>query len=116
MVALVAPALNDAGRWAYATNDLHNSTKQALDSVAQSSKGTSTDAIREQLAAQAAERRIRVVEYLIVPDESVHIWTEEDVSGTWLLGAALALSKGVPINKAYSTTPTVQFDAIETIR
>lgn len=116
VVAVVALALNDGLRWARATVDLHNSTSLVLDAVAGTSKGATTDTIRDQLTTHAATQQIRIVEYLIVPDDSIHIWTEEDVPGTLVLGPAIALSKGVPVTKAFKTMPSVQFDAVEAIK
>lgn len=115
-VAIVALVINDGGRWAQATVDLQNSTREVLDSVTQNAAQSSTDVIATELGKQAAAQRIRVSEYLIVPGENVHVWTEEDVRGTWLLGAVMAMSKGVAINKAWQTPPLVHYDLAETIR
>ena len=114
-VAIISLILNDGGRWGQAVVDLRNATGQVLDQAALTARRSTQAQLSDQLAQQAAIQKIRVTQYAATP-EGVRIWAEEDVAGTWVVGPYLALARGVPLGKAWSTPFTIKYDATEAMR
>ena len=110
VAAIVALILNDGGRWAQAVIDLRGSTGQVLDQAALTARRSSQTQLADQLAQAAAIQQIRVSQYALTPT-GVRIWTEEDVSGTWVVGPYMALSRGVPFAKAFGIPFVVSYAA-----
>jgi hypothetical protein len=73
------------------------------------------DQLATQLANQAKARDIRITQYALA-DNSIHIWAEKNVEGTWVLGPYLALAKGTPLAKAWKATFVVKDDGSESFR
>ena len=115
VAAVLALILNDGGRWGQAVVDLRTSTGQVLDQAALSAKHTSQPQLADLLAQQGAAQGIRVTQYALTPT-GVRVWTEESVTGTWVVGPYVALTHGVTFSKAFGTPFTVTYDAEEAIR
>jgi hypothetical protein len=115
VLAVLALILNDGGRWGQAAIDLRTSTGTVLDQAALSARRATQPQLADQLAQQSAIQGIRVTQFATTPS-GVHIWTEEDVMGTWVVGPYLAMSAGVPFSRAFKTPFTVRYDAEEAMR
>ena len=115
VAGVLALILNDGGRWAQAVVDLRSSTGQVLDQTALAVRHTSQPQLANLLAQQASAQGIRVTQYALTPT-GVRIWTEETVSGTWVVGPYLALSRGIPFSRAFSAPFVVTYDAEEASR
>ena len=115
VLAILALIVNDGGRWAQGTIDLHTSTGQVLDQAALTARRFTQTQIAGQLGQLAAAQKIRVTQFATTPS-GIHIWAEEDVSGTWLLGPYLAVNAGVPLAKSWSTPIILKYDSEEAIR
>ena len=113
--AIVALVLNDGGRWGQSVIDLRSSTGQVLDQAVLAARRSSQTELANQLAQLAAIQQIRVTQYALTPT-GLRVWTEEDVRGTWVVGPYMALSRGVPLAKAFSTPFVVTHDAEEPLR
>ena len=114
-VAVVALILNDGGRWAQSTIELRNATGAVLDQAVIVARHSDQAQLSDYLAQQAAIQGIRVTQFAMEPT-GLHIWSNEDVKGTWVIGPYLAMSKGVPFAKAWSVPVTVSYDSEEAIR
>jgi hypothetical protein len=115
-VGVLAVILNDGGRWGQAVIDLRNSTGTVLDQAALTARRMSQVQLGDELGQQATIAGIRVTQFATTPSGGVHVWTEEDVSGTWLLGPYIAMAHGVPFSKAWQTPFPVTYDAEEAMR
>lgn len=115
VVVIVAIIVNDGGRYAQSVIDLRNSTGQVLDQSVLRAKGLSQSEFAAELGQLAATQRIRVTQYGISPT-AVHIWTEEDLYGTWLIGPYAAMARGIPFSQAFATPLVIKYDAQEAIR
>ena len=115
LVALVAIAVNDGGRYAQALTDLHSSTAQVLDSASLGAAHESQTRLAQQIGDLAATQQIRVVQFASGP-QGVTIWTEEDVKGTWVLGPYLAMARGVPFRQALATPLVIKYQATEAVK
>jgi hypothetical protein len=115
VLVIVAVLVNDGGRYAQSVIDLRSSTGQVLDQAVTHTRGVSQAEFANTLAALAATQRIRVTQFGTSPT-AVHIWTEEDVYGTWLIGPYLAIARGIPFDRAFATPVVVKYDAEENIK
>jgi hypothetical protein len=115
VVAVVAVVINDGGRYARATIDLHNSTSQILDSAVLGASHMSQQQLAQQIGNLAATQQIHVVQFASGPD-GVTLWTEEDVPGTWVLGPYLAMTRGVSYKQAWATPFAVKYQATQALR
>ena len=114
-VAIVVLILNDGGRYAQGVIDLHNSTGQVLDSAALGAAKESQAQLGTQIGALASTQGIRVTQF--ASDlTSVTLWTEEDISGTWVIGPYVAITHGVPFREALTKPLTVKYQATEAVR
>jgi hypothetical protein len=108
--AVIAVGLNDGARWGQVAADLNNSTYAALtQTVADKGKAAPGD-IAEELGKQAQVQGIRITQYAIA-DKRLHVWSEKDVEGTWVLGPYTAMAKGVPFAKALHAKYTVKHES-----
>ena len=99
VLAIAAVLVNDGSQYFSAYNGLSNSS-QALAHWASGNISSQTQQqFGAQLEKQAAAQRIRVTQFAIDP-ASIRIWTETHVTGTWLLGPAIAVWGGTPLQKA----------------
>jgi hypothetical protein len=115
-VAILALIVNDGGRWGQAVIDLRSSTGSVLDQAALSARRMSQAQLADELGQQATIAGISVTQFATTPNGGIHIWTEEEVDGTWLIGPYLAMTHGVPFSKAWSTPFSVHYDAEEAMR
>jgi hypothetical protein len=113
--AIVALILNDGGRYAQSVIDLRTSSGRVLDKAALGSAKQTQAQFGQQIGALAAVQGIRVTQFASGPG-GVTIWTEEDVTGTWVIGPYLAVSRGVPIQQALTTPFTVKYQATAALR
>jgi hypothetical protein len=60
--------------------------------------------------AEVAKHPIRITKYSFGVSD-VHVWTEKDVSGTWVIGTIAALRRGVPFAKSFGATFTLHHEA-----
>jgi hypothetical protein len=113
---VLALAVNDGGKYGQGVIDLRNSADQALTQTTILGHGATADHISQILGGEAAAQGIRITQYSLV-NNRLHIWAEEDVKGTWLIGPYMALARGnVPIQKAFGTPLVVKYDTEAAIR
>jgi hypothetical protein len=115
VAAIVALLLNDGGRWSHAILDLHSSTSQVLDQVSLTARRSTSAQLADQLAKAATNQQIRVTQYAVT-STGVHIWTEEDVAGTWVVGPYMAMTRGVPFAKAWNSPFVITYDAEQALQ
>jgi hypothetical protein len=107
---ILALAINDGGKYGQGVIDLHNSADQALTQTTILGHGASAERIAQILGGQASGQGIRITQYSLV-DNRLHIWAEEDVNGTWLIGPYMALAHGhVSIQQAFRTPLVITYD------
>jgi hypothetical protein len=111
-VVVVAVIVNDGGRYAQAQVDLRSSTGQVLDQAVVRAKGASEAQAQfgQELAKLAAAQGITVTQFSVSP-QTVHIWTSENVVGTWLMGPYVAVAKGTPFNRAFDVPFVITYDS-----
>jgi hypothetical protein len=114
-IGIIAILVNDGGRWGKAAVDLRSATGEVLSAVQQTAARATQPELAAQLKEQATIREIRVTQFATGP-ESIQIWTEKDVAGTWVVGPAMALSKGVPFARAWATRFSVRHSASAALR
>lgn len=113
--AVIAIALNDGARYGQAVIDLDNSTNNALTQTVAIAGKAPSNVIANELGQQAQIQKIRITQYAIM-DGKLHVWSEEDVKGTWVLGPYMAMAKGAPFSKAFSTGYTIKHEAQQALR
>ena len=115
VLIVLAVIVNDGGRWGQATIDLRGSTGSVLDKATLSARRVSQAELVNQMSQEAAIQGIRVTQFQPT-STGLHIWTEEDVWGTWVVGPYIAMSRSVPFSEAFKTPFTVRYDAEEAMR
>lgn len=95
VVAVVATLVNDIGRYAKAYYDVGIVGTDTADNIALGSKLTGRDPNAKAAAAYAAARGATVYMY-DQDEETVHVWVEMPVAGTWLMRRAMAWQNGEP--------------------
>lgn len=109
VVAIIVLIINDGGRLGQAVVHLRTATGQVLDSTTQSTSGAPQQRVIDVLSAQASTNHIHITRSS-VDDDLIHIWTEERVSGTWVIGPVIALQQGVPFAKAWGVPIAIYYD------
>lgn len=99
VVAVIATLVNDIGRYAKAQYDVGIVGTDTADTIALGSKLTGRDQNATAAATYASARGATV--YMYDQDEqTVNVWVEMPVQGTWLLHRAMAWQ-----NKEPQTSP-----------
>ena len=110
VVAILIVVINDVGRWGSSFVDLRNSTAHTVSAtVRTASLGSRREAV-DSMYAEASKHPIRITEYSI-DATTVHIRTEEDVSGTWVVGTVLALKRGMPLTRSFGAPFALHHEA-----
>jgi hypothetical protein len=113
---ILALGVNDGGKYGQGVIDLRNSADQALNQTAIIGHGASPERISQILGSQAAVHGIRITQYSLI-ENKLHIWAEEDVKGTWLIGPYMAMARGdVPFQKAFGTPLVIKYDTEQAVR
>jgi hypothetical protein len=99
VVAIALVFLNDVGRWVNAQSRLNESTAQLAEWAATSLAGNGRDSAAQLVSVEGAKRGIAVYQY-DQDQNTVRIWGSADVSGTWVIGPYVAITKGVPLDQA----------------
>lgn len=95
IVAVIATLVNDIGRYAKAYYDVGIVGTDTADNIALGNKLTPRDTNARAAAAYAASRGATV--YMYDQDEqTVRVWVEMPVQGTWLLRRVMAWQNGEP--------------------
>ena len=115
VIALMAIVVNDASHYFLAYVDLRNSTDELADSVASVAGSVQADRLGQKIADLAAGLKIRVTRYAMTPGQ-ITLWTQENATGTWLLGPYLALRQGVPLEQALHTPIVITYVATAGLR
>jgi len=99
LVAIVAVVLNDGGRWFNTRSNLSQATSELGAWASSNLSSVTRDQAADAIAKKAGEAGITVYQYGQDPN-GVQIWTQTDVTGTWVLGPYAALVRGVPFKQA----------------
>jgi hypothetical protein len=99
VVALIAVGFHDLGRHFNASSDLNASTDAIAGWAANNAHALTQQQFASQLSQQAAANETTVTQYALVAND-INLWTEKNVTGTWVIGPYLALSHGVPFREA----------------
>jgi hypothetical protein len=99
VVAIALVFLNDAGRWVNAQSKLNESTAQLAEWAATNLAGKNRDAAAPLVGAEGAKRGLTVYQY-DQDQNTVRIWGSVEVSGTWVIGPYVAITHGMPFEKA----------------
>jgi hypothetical protein len=110
VVAIVALIVNDGGRLGRGVVHLRTSTTDVLNATTESAAGAGQQRVVDELSAQASARQISVTRYSITAG-NIHIWTQEEVSGTWIVGPVIALQHGTAFSQAWSVPIVIHYDA-----
>jgi hypothetical protein len=110
VVALVALFANDGGRLGRAVAHLRTSTSDVLNATTESASGATQQQVVNELSAQASARHIRITQRTVTVG-MIHIWTEEDVPGTWVIGPVIALQHGAAFAQAWTVPIVIHYDA-----
>jgi len=102
VLAIAAVVINDGAQYYGAYSGLATSSYLMGDWASRSVSRLTQAQFADELGKQAIAQHIRVTQFSIAPG-SVSIWAESDVTGTWLLGPAVALWSGAPIQKAWGS-------------
>jgi hypothetical protein len=109
VVAIVALIVNDGGRLGQGLVHLRTSTGEVLDSTTSATSGARRQQVVNELSAQASTNHIRITQYSV--DASIiHVWTEQDISGTWVIGPVMAIQRGVPVSKAWQIPIVIHYE------
>jgi hypothetical protein len=116
-VAVLGVVINDGGKCFNAYNSLGSATDQLLSWASLNANHLPAESFAQELGRQATAEGVRVTQYSLEP-QGVHIWTETDVAGTWVLGPYMALAKGSSFEKAWTVNRSfvVKKDAVAPYR
>jgi hypothetical protein len=99
VVAIALVFLNDVGRWVNAQSQLNENTAQLAEWAATSLAGRNRDAAAQLVTAEGTKRGLTVYQY-DQDQNTVRIWGSVDVSGTWVIGPYVAITRGTPLDQA----------------
>jgi murein DD-endopeptidase MepM/ murein hydrolase activator NlpD len=102
VLALVAVLVNDGGRYLRSYSDLNLKTNDLASWASVNGRDLSAQQGFAKLAEKAKPDGIAIVRY-DCDGQRLHVWTEKQVTGTWIAGTVIAMHGGVPFATARNT-------------
>lgn len=105
-VLLVIAVVNDLARYAKASYDLNNIAEEAADQLSTNRSKSRDSNARD--AVEYATARGATVYLFDQTNETIHVWVQMPLTGTWILGPAMALVAGESISTPYQLQADAQ--------
>ena len=99
VLVLLVVGVHDVGMHFAAVSELNSSASLIADWASANAHVVPQQRFATELAKQAAANGTTVTQYALEANE-VHLWAQANVTGSWVTGPYLALSRGVPFSQA----------------
>ncbi|NTW29323.1 MAG: hypothetical protein HGA39_08195 [Coriobacteriia bacterium] len=107
IIAVIATIVNDAVRWGRANSELNLATNQLAAWASANGRDLAVDQTMLQLTPQAQRLGVTIDGYQ-KDSTGLQLSTRAEVSGTWVVGAVIAMREGVPFRQALTTPFPIQ--------